>query len=195
MGLILLGIADNSPVPVPGGMDALTIILSAHQKGWWPYYAIMATIGGVVGGYVNYALAREGSKEELEKKLRKAKARQAYKVFNKYGFWSLFIPALMPPPFPFSPFVLAAGALNYSRKKFLVSVAIARGIRYFALAYLGSRYHRQIFHFFHKYYQPILWTVLALAVIGGTVAAVYVWKPKKKGKRPHGSKKPSVKAA
>ena len=45
LGLILLGILDNSPVPVPGSMDALTIILAAHQKAWWPYYAAMATVG------------------------------------------------------------------------------------------------------------------------------------------------------
>src|SRR5438105_3218603 len=44
-GLILLGLADNSVVPLPGSMDALTVILSAHEKTWWPYYAAMATIG------------------------------------------------------------------------------------------------------------------------------------------------------
>jgi len=56
LGLILLGLADNSVVPMPGSMDALTILLSAHQRSWWPYYAIMATIGGIVGAYVTYGL-------------------------------------------------------------------------------------------------------------------------------------------
>lgn len=196
VGLILLGFADNSPFPVPGSMDALTIILSAHQKSWWPYYAVMATIGGVVGGYATYALARESGKEELEKKLSKATAKKAYRIFNKYGFWSLFVPALIPPPFPFSPFVIAAGALNYSRNKFLVAVAIARGIRYAALAYLGSRYSRQIFGFFHKYYQPMLWAVVALALLAGTMAAAFAWRHRKAEKTsPRSSRKPSVKTA
>lgn len=182
IGLILLGLADNSPVPLPGSMDALTIILSAHQKNWWPYYAVMATLGGLAGGYATYALAREGGKEGLEKKLPRWKAERAYKIFNKYGFWSLFLPALMPPPVPFSPFLIAAGALNYSRRKFLLTVGTARGIRYGALAYLGSRYHRQIFNFFEEYYRPILWTVLALTVTGGVVVAVYIWRRRKAGK-------------
>jgi membrane protein YqaA with SNARE-associated domain len=181
IGLILLGLVDNSPFPVPGSMDALTIVLSAHQKDWWPYYAVMATIGGVVGGYATYALAREGGKEELEKRFSKQKTQTVYKAFSKFGFWSLFVPALAPPPFPFSPFVIAAGAFNYSRKRFLWAVGIGRGIRYGVLAYLGSRYRRQIFGFFREYYQPILWTALALAVIGGTIAAVYVWRRRKRG--------------
>ena len=181
-GLILLGLADNSPAPLAGSMDALTIILAAHQKEWWWYYALMATIGGVAGGYVTYALARKGGKEGLKKKLPKEKAEQLQKTFAKHGFWSLFVPALLPPPVPLTPFLGVAGALQYSRRKFLLAVGIARAIRYTALAYLGSIYSKQIFGFFQKYYQPIFWTLIALAVLGGLVAGLYVWKRKHEGK-------------
>ncbi len=51
-GLILLGILDNSVVPVPGSMDVLTIVLAANQRDWWPYYAAMATVGSLIGGYL-----------------------------------------------------------------------------------------------------------------------------------------------
>jgi len=44
-GLILLGLADNSLIPMPGSMDALTIVLSATRKDLWWYYAVMATVG------------------------------------------------------------------------------------------------------------------------------------------------------
>jgi len=179
IGLILLGLVDNSPVPVPGSMDALTIILSAHHKDWWGYYAIMATIGAVVGGYMTYALARKGGKEGLPKKLPKKKAEQVHKTFEKCGFWSLFVPALLPPPVPFSPFLIAAGALNYSPRRFLLALGTARGIRYCALAYLGSSYSRQIFGFSREYYKPILWTLLTFAVIGIIAAAIYFWKRKR----------------
>ena len=195
VGLILLGLVDNSPIPVPGSMDALTIILSAHQKEWWPYYAIMATIGAIVGGYVTYRVAREGGKEGLEKKVSKEKAERVYKTFNKYGFWSLFVPALLPPPVPYSPFLIAAGALNYSRHRFFVAVGLGRAIRYTALAWLGSIYSRQIFHFFRKYYKPMFWTLLALAVLGGVALWIYVWKRKKEGKPLLGGTKKKLKAA
>lgn len=177
IGLILLGFVDNSPLPVPGGMDALTVILAAHQKQWWWYYAIMATVGAILGGYTTYALARKGGKDGLEKKLV-----WAQKHFERFGFWSLFVPALLPPPVPFSPFLIVAGGLDYSPRWFLAAVGIARTIRYFALAYLGSIYSKQIFGFFHEYYKPVLWSLLALAVLGGIAAAVYIWKRKKEGK-------------
>ena len=182
VGLILLGVLDNSPFPLPGSMDALTIILSAHQKDWWPYYAAMATAGGILGAYLAYAFAKEGEQEALEKRLPRQKAEKFRRIFDRYGFWSIFVPALLPPPFPFSPFPLVAGIMKYSRKKFLIAVGVARGIRYNALAYLGSRYSRQIFGFFHEYYKPVLWTLVGLAVVGALLAIYWIWKRKRRGK-------------
>jgi len=181
-GLILLAFVDNSPLPMPGGMDALTVVLSAHEKRWWWYYGMMATIGGILGGYMMFSVARKGGKEGLEKKLNQKKLDWARKKFEKYGFWSVFVPALLPPPVPYSPFPIVAGGLDYSARKFLVAVGTARAIRYFALAYLGSIYSRQIFGFFHQYYQPMLWTLVALAVAGGIAGGLYAWKRRKQGK-------------
>jgi membrane protein YqaA with SNARE-associated domain len=181
LGLVLLGLADNSVVPLPGSMDALTIVLSANQKSLWPYYAAMATVGGVLGAYATYTLARS-SEGALEKRLPKKKAERIYKIFNRYGFWSLFVPALLPPPVPFTPFLLVAGALKYSRRNFLIAVGTARAIRYFLLAWLGSTYSKQIFSFFRQYNRPILWTVVAVAVAGGIAALLWVWRRKREGK-------------
>jgi len=182
LGLILLGFADNSVVPLPGSMDALTVILSAHQKDWWPYYAGMATVGGVLGGYVTYGLGMKSGEAALEKKLPKKKAERIYKLFEKYGFWSLFVPALLPPPVPYSPFLMVAGALRYSRRNFLIAVATARAIRYSIVAWLGSMYSKQIFGFFHSYYKPLFWTLISLAIAGGIAALIWTWKRKREGK-------------
>ena len=182
LGLILLGFADNSVIPMPGSMDALTVILSAHQKEWWPYYGAMATLGGILGGYATYTLGEKSTEATLEKKLPKAKAERFYRLFNKYGFWSLFVPALLPPPTPFSPFLLVAGALKYSRKNFLIAVGSARAIRYSLLAWLGSKYSTQIFGFFHEYYQPILWTIITLAALAGAAALIWTWRRKRERK-------------
>src|SRR5580693_7185847 len=68
LGFIPLGLLDGSVIPLPGSMDVLTIFLSARTPELWVYYAVMATVGSVIGGYVTYRLARKGGKETLERK-------------------------------------------------------------------------------------------------------------------------------
>src|SRR6266436_1428754 len=70
LGFIPLGLLDSSVIPLPGSMDVLTIVLSARKQELWLYYALMARLGSVLGGYVTYLLARKGGKETLERKLK-----------------------------------------------------------------------------------------------------------------------------
>ena len=163
-GLIVLGLVDNSAIPVPGSQDAMVILLAAAEKTWWPYYALMATAGAVLGGYITYRLARKEGKAILEKRLPRRKAQKVYGAFEKWGFLAVTIPALLPPPLPMFPFLLAAGALQYSRGKFIGALAIGRGIRYTLLAFLAVRYGRSILGWIVEYREPILILGIAAAV-------------------------------
>ncbi len=166
-GLILLGLADNSVVPLPGSMDVFTIILAANHREWWFYYAAMATLGAVLGGYLTYRLGREGGKDTLEKKLSKDKAEKVYKKFEEKGFWAIAVPAILPPPIPIVPFLVAAGAMQYSRKKFIAALAVGRGVRFTIVAFIAAHYGTSLFQFFSKYYKPALYSLIGLAVAGG----------------------------
>jgi|SRR5450755_2367471 membrane protein YqaA with SNARE-associated domain len=178
VGLILLGLADNSVIPLPGSMDVLTILLAArHSQLWW-YYAFMATVGAVIGGYITYALARKGGKEAFERKLSKRTAEKVFKRFERWEFFAVAVPALLPPPFPIVPFLLAAGALQYSRRKFVAALALGRGIRFIIVAGLGAIYGRHIVRFFSKYYEPALFTLIGLAVIAGVISLVQYYRYK-----------------
>ena len=179
-GLIVLGVIDNSAIPVPGSQDAMTIILAASEKTWWPYYALMATAGAVLGGYITYRLARREGKAILEKRVPRRKAQKIYNTFEKWGFGAVIIPALLPPPLPMFPFLLAAGALQYSRGKFVTALAIGRGIRYMLLAFLAERYARQILRWMVEYRQPILFLGLA----AGLATSLYALLRYKRSKRP-----------
>lgn len=169
---MLLGIADNSVIPLTGSMDVLTIWLAARHREPWIYYAAMATIGAVVGGYITYALARKGGKETMERKLSKRRAQKIQLRFERWGFWAIAVPALLPPPFPFVPFLIAAGAMQYSRKKFLGALLVGRGIRYSVAAYFGSLYGRHILRFFARYQKPALSILIGLAVVGGILSLI-----------------------
>lgn len=179
-GLVLLGIADNSVIPLTGSMDVLTIWLAARHREPWPYYAFMATLGAVLGGYITYAVARKGGKEAMERRLSKRKAKQVSKAFERWGFFAVAIPALMPPPFPFVPFLLAAGAMQYSPKKFLGALTLGRGVRYSIAAGLGFLYGSHILRFFNQYYKPAMAILIGLAVIGAIVSVVQYIRMKKR---------------
>jgi membrane protein YqaA with SNARE-associated domain len=180
VGLVLLGLVDNSVIPVTGSMDVLTIWLAARHQEPWPYYALMATLGAVIGGSITYALARKGGKEVMERKLSKKRAAQVSKAFTRWGFAAIVIPAFLPPPFPFLPFLAAAGALQYSRKKFLAALVLGRGLRYFIEADLGFVYGRHILRFFSRYYKPAVAILIGLAVIGTAVTLVQYLRYRKK---------------
>lgn len=178
VGLILLGIADSSVVPLPGSMDVLTIYLAARHHDLWWYYAFMATIGAVLGGYITYALARKGGKEAFERKLSSKKAAKVFERFERWGFGAVGVPALLPPPFPIVPFLLAAGAMQYSRKKFIAALALGRAVRFTIVAGLGAIYGRHIVRFFSRYYKPALFLLIGLAVIGGVAALIQYYRYK-----------------
>ena len=184
-GLIAIGVIDNSAIPLPGSMDLLVIILAAHHREWWPYYALMATIGAVIGGYLTYRLAEKGGEETLEKKVGKQRAERVYRRFKKHGFATIAIGAMLPPPFPIVPFLLAAGALKYPPKNFIVSLGVGRAARFTVVAYLAHRYGKGIIGWVSRYYHPLLYTLIALAVLGGIAAVIYFkwYRPKhEKGK-------------
>src|ERR1700730_8500947 len=78
LGFIPLGLLDSSVIPVPGSMDVLTIVLSERKQELWLYYALMATLGSVIGGFVTYRLARKGGKETLERRFPPQRLEKVY---------------------------------------------------------------------------------------------------------------------
>jgi membrane protein YqaA with SNARE-associated domain len=182
--LILLGLVDNSVIPLPGSTDIVTILLAAHHRDLWVYYAVMATAGALLGGYLTYRMARKGGKETLEKRFSKRKTDKIYAIFSRWGFAAVAIPAILPPPFPIVPMLLAAGAMQYPTRKFLTALAVGRGIRFTILAYLGVHYGRHIVRLFALYYWPVLLFLIAFSVLG----ALYGLFEYKRGQKPEGPK-------
>ena len=172
IGLIPLGLLDSSLVPIPGSMDVATILLSAHAKHLWLYYAFMATAGSVLGAFLTFRLARKGGKEALAKKLSKQRVDKVLKTFERWGFAAIFVPALLPPPFPLVPFVIAAGAMQYSLPKFLTAIAIGRFVRYTLLAFLGAIYGPQILSLFSRHANVAIF--IGVAIVIAALVAVMV---------------------
>lgn len=173
LGLIVVGLVDNSVIPIPGGMDVCVVLLTAHHREWWPYYGAMATAGAVLGGYLTYRLAKKGGKAGLENKIGKRRADKIYKRFEKGGFSSVVVGAILPPPFPIVPVLMAAGVMQYSPRKFLAALSLGRALRFFSLALLASIYGTAIVGWLSRYYKPLLYILIALAGAGSIAALLY----------------------
>jgi membrane protein YqaA with SNARE-associated domain len=183
LGLIPLGLVDNSPIPLPGSMDIVLMILCAREPEWWIYYALMAMAGSLVGGFATYRLARRGGKGTLDRRFSRWHMDNVNEIFERWGFSAVAIPALLPPPFPITPFLLAAGAMQYPVKKFLAALALGRITRYTLLAYLSARYGRKIIALLLHPGKPLVLVLVALVVVTA-LAAFFFWRATRRAERP-----------
>lgn len=176
-GLFLLGIVDSSFVPIPGGLDILTIIFAASDRPFWPYYALMATSGSVLGGYLTYRVGRRGGKEMLEQRFPKKKLEYVDRVVHRWGFGTILASALAPPPFPAVAFMAGAGALNYPAGKYIIALTIARAIRFTIVAYLSSVYGRHFLALLGALRENFMMVLIGLAAIAAFgILAYLLWR-------------------
>jgi membrane protein YqaA with SNARE-associated domain len=181
LGEVLLGIADASVVPTPGSLDILIILLTASSPQHWWIYVLAATIGSAIGAYLTFRIGEKGGKDELEKRIPEKKLKSVYRWSERYGVGAVAVPALLPPPFPLAPFLLAAGVLKVPKTKFITAYGAGRLVRYALVAWLGRKYGQGIIQWMQKYSQPIIWVLVGLAVLGSIAGGVYIWRRKQQG--------------
>ncbi len=139
LGLMLIAFLDSTFLPFPSVNDLLLIDLSILMPSRMPYYAFMATLGSLVGCWLLYVIARKGEEAAFHKRAGKRAEGVRHWVKN-YGFVSLLVAALLPPPTPFKFFVIAAGALEMPLRPFVLALVIARSLRFYVEGYLAVRY-------------------------------------------------------
>ena len=100
----------------------------------------MATLGSLIGCFVLYAAGRKGGEVFLRRRFKAAHVDRAFALYSRFGMLVVLVPALLPPPAPFKIFVLLSGAAGLSPLAFGLAVAIGRGVRYFAQAWLAATY-------------------------------------------------------
>jgi membrane protein YqaA with SNARE-associated domain len=181
LGEVLLGLLDASVIPTPGGLDILLIILVARKPQLWWLYILSATLGSTIGAYLMFRAGRRIGKEGLEERIPEKRLKRVYEWSEKYGIGAVMVPALLPPPFPLSPFLLAAGAMKVRKRTFIPPYAAARVVRYGIVAWLGHLYGRQLIQGIHHYSKPIIWALSAIGIAGGLAFVGYLLYRKHKG--------------
>jgi len=176
LGLFLMSAFDSSFLVLPFGNDLLLIALvSANRQSlWWIAYVIVSAIGSVVGVFFVDLIMRKAGETGLErfvsrKRIDKLKA----KLENKAGI-TVFVATLIPPPFPFTPAVMTASALQSPRGQLLVAVFLGRLLRFGIEAVLALYFGRQLIAFMNS--DVVTYIVYGLIGIGIVLSTLSLLK-------------------
>ncbi len=189
IGLFGLAVIDSSviPIPLPGSTDLVLLLLTAFRSSSATSpieYASCAFAGSIVGGYMTWAAGKKGGEAALSRLGEGRFVRRVQKQVKTHGMISVAVAALIPPPVPLMPFLLAAGALGLTRGRFFISYCTGRAVRYGVVAWLGFHYGRHMLSLWQKYLNawtaPIITVYVALIVLG---AAYGIWKFRKEKRK------------
>src|SRR3990170_6471465 len=171
-GLFIIAFLDSSFLSFPEVVDLLIIWLVTEHKHRVLYYALMPTLGSVAGCFALYLVGRKGGEALLRRRFSERHVERALGIFRRHGLLAIIVSALLPPPVPFKPFVLVAGAAGVRRFDFLIAVSIGRGIRYFGEAFLALWYGERAAQFLRNNAGPVS---LALAVTVLALGVGWIW--------------------
>lgn len=147
-----------------GGVDALLVTIASEHPAQAYFAAVYAIAGSVLGSLVLYGIARKGGEVLLARHVNNRNGARLHIWFQRYGLFTVFIPAVSPIPLPMKIPVFCAGALQVRVGYFVAVVAGARAIRYFTLAYLGQRYGHQTFQYLLGHWVLVVSIAAALAI-------------------------------
>src|SRR6187397_2567105 len=164
--MIVIGALDSSLLSLPEINDYLVVgrCYKDHTAAF--YFPLFAAIGSVIGCSLLYTIVRRGGQAVLRKRFNVESIKRVERAYERFGFLAIGIPAIMPPPLPFKIFVATAGALEYPRWKFLLTVMIARSLRYYVEGILAVYYGRRVLLFMKDNGLVIVSIVGTLVLIG-----------------------------
>lgn len=177
-GLFLVASIDSSvfPLPVPGTTDLLLLWFVAHRGNPWLLVS-SAVAGSLLGGFTSWQIGHKGGEPALSRYVSPRILKRVVAWVERHPILSVFVPAILPPPIPLSPFVIASGALGASRGRFLAVFGSARTLRYTFIAWLGLKYGPRVIRMWsgtlETWSAPLLWGFCVL--LAGSLAYV-VWK-------------------
>lgn len=195
IGLLALGILDSSFLFAPLGNDLLVVAMSAHYHSWirMLYYAGMSTIGSVLGCLLVDVAMRKAGEKGLEHHLPKARLNYVKAKVEHNAAIALILASIAPPPFPFTPFIMAAAALQYPRRRMLAIVGATRMVRFTILGMLALRFGKRILQWAQSgVVQDLMVGLIVLCTVGSVISVIgWVKRSRKAGGKRSGRPAPA----
>ena len=164
--MILIGALDSSLLSLPEVNDYLVVARCyTHPKTVF-FFPLFAAIGSLLGCLLLYTILSRGGRAVLHRRFRIEHVLRVERAYARFGILALVVPALLPPPMPFKMFVATAGALQFPRRRFLLTIFLARSLRYYVEGTLAVFYGQRVLGFFKDNGLLIISIVTGLCVVG-----------------------------
>ncbi len=153
-GLLAIAFLDSVLVPIPGGVDAMLLLLAASRPSWVLSYVAAAMIGSTAGCVGLYKISERAGHRALNRFSEK-KQKRVKDLIDRYDMLSVLVASVLPPPFPFKLFVVSAGVFRLNLVRFTIAIAVGRTFRYLLEGYLAARYGEHAKEILAHYYPAI----------------------------------------
>jgi membrane protein YqaA with SNARE-associated domain len=176
LGVFVLGALDSTLFfSLPLGIDTAVVILAAQLGDLWWIPPLLATLGSLLGAALTFWMGKKVGEAGLDRWVSKRRLTQIRKRVREHGAIALAVLDLIPPPFPFTPFVLAAGALDVDVRTFFVTLTACRLFRFGIEAALARIYGPRIVLWLDSdLFHDIVGFFIVLAVVLTTISIVNV---------------------
>jgi membrane protein YqaA with SNARE-associated domain len=176
-GLFLLSALDSSFLFLPFGNDLMLIALvSSNRSGLMAVgYVIASVVGSILGVIVIDSLMRKTGEKGLERFVSSRKMDRLKQQLENKAWLTIFIATVMPPPFPFTPVVMTASALQCSRAIIIAAVGVGRLVRFTLEAIMAIYFGRRVIAILNS---PVVayfvYGLIAIALVG-SVLSIMKW--------------------
>jgi membrane protein YqaA with SNARE-associated domain len=181
-GLFLFSVLDSSFLVLPFGNDLLLIGLTSSDRGGftWILYVLAAATGSVIGALLVDVVMRSAGEKGLQRFVSEKRIEQLKNRIDTQADVTVFLATILPPPFPFTPVVMTAAALQYPRLKLLWIVFAGRIIRYTVEAILALFFGRKLIRYINsEVFAYLVYILIGLAVVLSLISAMK-WFGKRK---------------
>lgn len=141
-GLFLIALLDSAAVPLPGGVDAVLMLLVWQHPEHALWAVLAASVGSTLGCVILYYIGRAGGELALAR-FHASQRERVKQSIDRYDFLAMALAVIAPPPFPTKLVILSAGVFRLQLGRLILGVLAGRCSRFSVEAYLAARYGGQ----------------------------------------------------
>lgn len=169
--LFLIAFAESSFFPIPP--DVLLIAMGVANPDYALYYALLTSVGSVLGGAVGYGIGHWGGRPILKRIMTHRSLSAAEDYYNRYDMWAIGIAGFTP--IPYKVFTITAGAFQIRFRNFLLASALSRPARFFLVGGALYFWGQQIQDWIAEYFN-VATLAFAILLIGGFLIVRHIGK-------------------